>query len=169
MINPELINKLQIINGQVSDVLWTPRFDEYPTSLTNFQLPSTLTEVEQTVSWYQGNYYAQENIVIRCFFEEAQTGDYMIIKEEIAGLQRSFLLKYLDPVTYHNEKFPLLIAGPIRAEIIPTAAQVMFTQTGYQVLEYPVGSEYFFHGFEMRFQVRETWDWSCIVSLSPLS
>jgi len=166
-MTPDTINLIQEFNQHVLGMSKAicPFLEAYPETLDVFQLPLTLTEFERTWFWGQGDTkYALGDCVVRMIFAQFGEGELGWIKIEVSDFQTNFQERYLDPDAYLVKGQFVLQKEPVRIEIV--RSEQMFDMSGYKIIEYPEMSGMAFHGFELRFQVRETWSVDCVRSVS---
>lgn len=164
-MTPETINLIQAFNNHIPGMSEAicPSLEDYPETVDQLSLPITLTEFENTVFWGRpNNKYAEGSCVVRMLFMKfGNEIDLGWIRTEVAEYQTAFQDYYLDTDNNYLVKGQFVFQkSPVRIEIV--SSESMFNMSGYKILEYPELSGFWFHGFELRFQVRETWPSTCV-------
>lgn len=165
-----VINRVQQINEEVSRMVYCPQLKDYPPSIDTMNLPIALTDIES--GEFSGRNNGQTNAnesedvyVVKVLFEALGQSDLGTKKEFGVEIYDAYRTKYLDPDTYKLQDpdgtwqqalMMILLDNPYRATI-----RQPFRTTGLTLIEHPLGSERWWHGFEMRFTVTEEWEWSC--------
>lgn len=160
----DTIKLFQDHNSRIPGTEWAPPPEDFPHSIEAFQWPTVLTEWETYDFWRAGdNRFAEGGILVTVFFGalgiEAST--FGLARADVIMLQQSFVQYYLDQESYVVKGGTLYIVQkePVKIQIL--SDQPTFRMTAAQVLEYPVNSENFFHGFQLRFTVSEQWPRTC--------
>ena len=161
-----VINRIQEINRSISDMVAAPPLDEYPSSIETMILPIALTDPERgTFEGVNGDNQSDDEYVIRVLLDSIGAVDLGAKKEFGVDIFDAYRTKYLDPATYTLTDSdgtvspaiqPVLLSNPYRATI-----QMPFRAEGPTIIEYPVGTDRWWHGFEIRFAVKEVWEWEC--------
>lgn len=157
----DVTDRLQEINREISEMVWCPEVDDYPESLDTLQLPVALTDIEE--GQFNGGRVAdgstnqsEDVYVIRVLFEALGQSDLGEKKGRGLDIYDAYRTKYLDQDTWGDMQDFVLQESPYRAQIRPP-----FRTSGLTVIEYPPGTEQWWHGFEIRFTVVEDWEWDC--------
>jgi hypothetical protein len=151
------INLIQAINSRVSEVVHCPAVDEYPASLDTMNLPIALTDIES--GEFQGqddDNQATDQAVIRVLFEALGQDDLGPKKAQGYEIYDSYRAKYLADDTYSQVGTKVICREPYRIALRPP-----FRGSGFTIIEYPVGTERWWHGFEIRFAFTTDWPVEC--------
>lgn len=152
------INLLQGINAEVSNLVYAPELNKYPSSLDTMKVPIALSDIESgAFKGINNDNQSTDQYVVRVLFAALGQGDLGSKKVRGVRIFDGFRTKYLDPATYQINGQPVISTGPYRITIDVSA----FTSTGLTIVEFPVGSERWWHGFEIRFPVKEEWLKDC--------
>lgn len=160
MIVRETINAIQAIAAQAWDIQYCPQLENYPASAADFQIPLGLTEFEsyEVAGRPGGQYLADGRVVTRVLYAHIEAEEYGFIRNEVAGLIDIFTVVFTDKDTYGTVGMYILQKAPERITI--AGGDPTFTFTG-PTIEHPIGSDIWYHGFEMRFNIKGQWPFNC--------
>lgn len=152
----DTIDLIQALNAQVSGVESAPSLENYPPNIEDARLPLALTRKEagEFLARGSGN-QSDDTYVVQIFFESIFKGEYGYTLQKGHDLLDQFRTTYLTESNYAQTGANVLQKSPYRIEIVPP-----FSDTGMTVIEWPLGTDRWWHGFELRFTV-QTDDWSC--------
>jgi len=162
MIVRRTINLIQAIAAQAWETEYAPSLEDYPASAADFQLPLGLTLFENyQVSGVPGSQqFAEGRVVTRVLYAHIEAEEFGFIIDEVAKLQDQFTKTFSDKDTYGVVGMYSLENEPARISI--KGGTPTFTFTGPSV-EHPIGSELWYHGFEMRFDIKGQWPYECVI------
>jgi len=150
----DTLNILQNMWRKVPGIKFAPDVREYPATLARVKLPMPLTYTEGGKFIARGD--TKESVdryVGRFFIEPAAEATYGYSQEEVMRLLENVRLVCLDSGLYLIEERFMVETQPFTVELNPNT----FTNTGYTLLEYPLGSELWYRGFEVRFEAIQDW------------
>lgn len=147
------IDALQDINERVPGIEAAPHIDESPESLDTYILPVALTDISRGTEWglfTDGR--VQMTVVVSVYlrsFNQEYLGD---IRQAVHVLADAFRDKYRDEATYlYDDGTQGLICDDELQAWIQQGRRMSFS--GYTRLEFPLGSQKFYHGFTLTFGV----------------
>jgi hypothetical protein len=160
MIVHRTVNLVQGIAAQAWEIQYAPQLEDYPASTNRFQIPIALTYFERyEVSARPGGIgLSVGQVVTRVLYAPIEAEEFGFIVNEVARLQDQFISTFTDKDTYGMVGMYILQKEPARITI--QGGDPTFTLTGPSI-EHPIGSELWYHGFEMRFRVSGQWPYQC--------
>jgi hypothetical protein len=152
----EIVNAIQDINLHVTGVESAPHLVDYPTTPDTLEMPLALTEFATGTEWSIGctNSSVDVALSIIVLLRPVNQEDYGINQQGVVILADSFRLKYRDSQTYLYEdgERKLLFENAIGQAWINAGVNPTFS--GYQLIERPLRSGRWHHGFRMTVRVR---------------
>jgi hypothetical protein len=152
----EIINSIQDINARVDGVVSAPFLTDYPTTPDTMEMPLVLTEQTTGTEWSIecANSGIQVALNIIVLLRPINQEDYGINQQDVVRLEDNFRRKYRDSQTYLYEdgERKLLFENSAIGQAWVNAG-VKPTFSGYMLLERPVRSGRWFHGFRMTLRV----------------
>lgn len=148
------INAIQDINLKVPGIKNAPRLNEWPTSIDTFELPMALSEISRGSEWGLdcSDGMVTLNVTINVYLQSFGQEYFGVIREQVATLADAFRDHYRTEATYlYDDGTKTLIDESELQAYIAQGKPMGFS--GYTRLEYPVGSQKFYHGFTLTFGV----------------
>ena len=152
----EIINDIQDINLRVTGIESAPHLADYPTTPDTLEMPLALSEFAQGTEWSIGcaNSNVDVALTIVVLLRPVSQEDYGINQQDVVRLADNFRLKYRDSQTYLYEdgERKLLFENALGQAWINAGVNPTFS--GYQLIERPLRSGRWHHGFRMTLRVR---------------
>lgn len=125
-----------------------PCLADYPPTTDSARTPMMLTRAE-TIT-FNGQFTDRATIELACemLYKPLGQGHFGDTMHRIHEAMDDLRQRYTDETAYQVVGRRILATNPQMVEIVST-----FTFSGYRVIEYPLGSEMWYHGFDLRFTV----------------
>lgn len=152
----EIINAVQEINLHVAGIESAPHLSDYPTTPDTMEMPLALTELAAGTEWSIGctnsTIDAALNVIV--LLRPVNQEDYGINQQDVVRLEDNFRLKYRDNQTYYYEdgERKLLFENAIGQAWVNAGVNPTFS--GYLLIERPLRSGRWHHGFRMTLRVK---------------
>ena len=152
------IEAIQEFNKSISGMIHCPELADYPASIETADLPMSFAEPESVSFGGFADNEATIDIVVRVYFDAIGQQQFAEMKKDLFELMDDYQTYYTTEANYQQAGAKVIQKEPVRLSIVDGLDA--FNMTGYQLNEYPVGSGFWYHGFELRFVVTAV-DWSC--------
>ena len=137
-------NREAVTNKQIT----APCLAEYPPTTDTARTPTMLTYTEAVRFDRLDSSEMSIDLVIRCLHLPVGQGQFSSNMVDIHQTMSALLTRYTTASSYEQVGRRVLLKNPVDVTISSE-----FDMTGYQLIEYPAESGFWYHGFELRFTV----------------
>lgn len=127
-----------------------PCLNDYP-PVADLRHPIMLTQSEGATFGRPGANHLEMNLVCRLLYLPVEQGFFGDTMLEIHQVMDDLFERYTTETSYEITGLRVLQKEPVRITII--GGEDAFKLSGYQLINYPLRSSFWHHGFELRFSI----------------